>query len=260
MPRRLTKQQLLEILRNEIAPLVQKDSEVRQAVFEILRDAGVATKDDIQLILQEINKQRKESEKRWEENNKRWEENQKRWEENNKRWEENQKRWEENNKRWEESNKRMDGIIKEIKQLREEFAQFSKKLYDYVSAIGSRWGPKIEESIRNALSGILQKWSGQPVVIQKWKTFDKDCRVRPIPSTVEVDVVVRDTLHILCEIKAHISDGDVTKFYNTMLLYKELHKDARIEMIIVSPDPSSEAIKLAKEIGIAVYTHLEAQP
>ena len=210
---------------------------------------------------EENNKRWEENAKRWEENNKRWEENARRWEENNKRWEENAKRWEENNKRWEENNKkweeayrRFEVIENELKALREDFnkayLEFSRRL----DALGARWGVVSEEAFREGMRGVVEKILGV-AKIDRWVFRDEGGEVYGYPSIVEADVVVKDSVHALVEVKSSISKGDVLEFWRIGKLYERV-TGFKPRLVMISPYVDEKAFEAATKLGIELYTKL----
>jgi len=91
------------------------------------------------------------------------------------------------------------------------------------------------------------------VRVEKWEYFDEEGFVYWRPSTVEVDVVVKDAKHILIEIKSHVTKNDVAIFLKKSELYRRV-TGVEPELMIVTPyiEPTAEAY--AKDNKIRVYT------
>ena len=75
------------------------------------------------------------------------------------------------------------------------------------------------------------------------------------PSLVEVDMVISDKEHILVEIKSSVSRADVYELWKVGQLYERI-RGVKPRLAIVSPFVREETKKLAKELGIDVYTSL----
>ncbi len=187
----------------------------------------------------------KEQEKRWEENNRKWEEN-------NRRWEESNKRWEENSRRWEEAYKRFEAIENELKRLREDFNRAFESLSRRVDALGARWGLITEEAFREGMRGIIQKLLGVAEV-RRWSRYDSDGEVYGRPSVVEVDLLIKDGVHILVEVKTSISRGDVLEFSRVGKFYEKVC-GVKPRLVMISPYVDVRAYELAKDLGIEVYS------
>ena len=111
-----------------------------------------------------------------------------------------------------------------------------------------------EYSFRDGLRGIVEKYFGGKIAT--WGTYDKEEKVYGHPSLVEIDLLVRDREHILVEIKSSVSMGDVAELLRIGQLYEE-ENGIKPKLVIVSPYVDDRARKLAKEIGIEVYTPAE---
>jgi hypothetical protein len=176
-----------------------------------------------------------------------------------KRWEENRRRWEENNKRWEEAYRRFEAIEEELRRLREDHNRlredFNKAYADLgrrLDALGARWGIMSEEAFREGMRRVVERVLGVAKV-GRWVYYDTSGEVYGTPSVVEVDVVIRDSEHILIEVKSSISRGDVYEFWRISQLYRKV-TGATPRLVMVSPYVDSKARELAESLGIEVYT------
>jgi len=162
----------------EIIKIIEKKPEVKMKIQEIVLDK-VATKDDIKMIVEQIKKIIEQIEKNRKETNERFErlerENAKRFEvmerENARRFEAIERRFEamerENAKRFKAIDKRFEMLIKEM---REGFKTMKEYIDSKFDRLGSRWGIVSEESYRKGLEEILTPL-GFSVI--KWKKMDK---------------------------------------------------------------------------------------
>ena len=76
--------------------------------------------------------------------------------------------------------------------------------------LGARWGLKSERAFRNALAGILEKSFG--VQVLNVVEYDKEGVVFGRPAPIELDVIVKNGLLIICELKSSMSRSDVYLF------------------------------------------------
>ncbi len=232
-------------LKKKILNLLKEDEEFRYAVVGLL---------GLDAVLSELRKLREDFNRYVELEEKRWEENSKRWEENAKRWEENNKRWEENSKRWEEAYKRFEAIENELRALREDFnrayLEFSRKL----DALGARWGVIAEEAFREGMRGVVEKILGVAKV-GKWMFKDEAGEVYGYPSIVEVDMVVKDGIHALVEVKSSVSKGDVLEFWRVGKLYEKV-TGVKPRLVMISPYVDDKAFEVATNLGVEIYTQL----
>ena len=240
-------------LKKKILNLLREDEEFRYAVAGLIGFDEILKRldrheEELKKLREDFNKFIELEEKRWEENNRRWEENSRRWEENNKRWEENAKRWEENDRKWEEAFKRFEVIEKKLMEHDRRFDAIERRL----SAIGARWGIESEEAFREAMRGVLEEILGVAKV-GKWMYFDKEGEVLGYPSWIEIDIAIKDQMHILVEIKASASDDTISKLWRIGKLYERI-TEVRPRLILVTPFIDEKGLKAAKELGIEIYT------
>jgi hypothetical protein len=261
--------ELLE-LKKKILQLLREDEEFRLAIAGLI---------GLDAVLNELKKLREDFHYFMKEQEKRWEENNRRWEENNRRWEENWRRWEENNKRWEEAYKRFEAIEAELKSLREETMKLREdynklredfnKLYESVmrrldlfetrmerriTALGARWGVESEKAFREAMKGVIEEILGVGRV-EKWKYYDDKGEVYGHPSQVEVDLVIKDDVHILVEIKASASSGDVVELWRIGNLYSKV-VGVKPRLVLITPFIDEKGLNTARSLGVEVYTRI----
>ena len=232
--------------------LLREDEEFRLAVagligFEELLKRFERHEEELRRIWEAIEKLRqdlymfmKEQEKRWEENNKRWEENNKRWEEAYKRFEAIERKLLEHDKKFEALMRRMDLLEKRIDRK--------------ITMLGARWGLETEKSFRRAVKGLVEEVLGRGKV-EKWKFYDEKGEVYGYPSEVEIDLLIKDEVHILVEVKASASSGDVVELWRIGGLYQRV-TGIRPRLVIITPFIDERAMKTAKELGVEVYTKI----
>ncbi len=189
-----------------------------------------------------------ESEKKWEEQSKKWEEQDKKWFEQNRKWDEQNKKWEEQNRKWWENQKALNAMLEEIKRL-------SRKHDSTLGALGARWGLRSEQSFRNALAGILKETSGLEVI--NVVEFDDEGYVFGWPDQVELDIIIRNGLLYICEIKSSMSVSDMKDFKKKADFYQKRHNREATRLIVISPMVAPKAIDVAKRLGIVVYSYIE---
>ena len=119
-------------------------------------------------------------------------------------------------------------------------------------ALGARWGVESEEAFRNAMKGIVEGILGVARV-SKWVYFDKDGVVYGYPSQVDVDVAIKDSTHILVEVKSSVSRGDVSEFSRVGKLYETV-TGIKPRLVMVTPFIDDRGLEAARALGIEVYT------
>ncbi len=185
-----------------------------------------------------------EEAKRWDEQSKLWAEQNRRWDEQARRWEEDAKRWEEENLRWKEDQKAIRAML--------------KRLDEFDSRLGARWGLHSEEAFRSALQGILEESFGVQVInLREW---DDSGEVFGRPDQVELDVIIYNSTLILCEIKSAVSKADIALFERKVQWYEKRHSRKADRRIVISPLADARAERFARELGIEIYSFARDVP
>jgi hypothetical protein len=162
--------------------------------------------------------------------------------------EENQRRWDENQRWWEENDRNLKDII----------ARFDRRVESTIGALGDRWGLQSESSFRNALKGILEESFAVQVV--HFQDFDPEGKVFGRPDQIELDVIIRNGVLILCEIESSCTKAVLYAFWRKTTCYEERHGRTANRKLIISPMIDPAARKVAGELGIEVYGYPESVP
>ena len=112
-----------------------------------------------------------------------------------------------------------------------------------------------EEAFREGMRGVVEKVLGTARV-ERWIYNDANGEVHGHPAIIEVDLVIRDREHVLVEVKASASRGDVTELWRIGKLYERAN-GVRPRLVIITPYIDEKAKETAKELGIEVYTGTE---
>lgn len=156
---------------------------------------------------------------------------------------------EEQTRKWEEQKNLNKEIMEEIKKL-------SKKHDSTIGALGSRWGLYSEASFRNALKGILENSFG--VEVLNINDYDDIGEVFGRPDQVEIDIIIKNGLTILCEIKSSMSKPDMYTFHKKIEFYEKRHAKKANRRIVISPMVAPKAVQVAIDLGIEIYSYAEA--
>jgi len=274
-------QQLTQLIRRELPGLLRRDREIREWVLSLTReryaDKG-ETESRFDRVLEELRQDREENTRKWEANqqelremreeqNRKWEANQQELremrEEQNRKWEANQQELREMR---EEQNRKWEANQQELKTMREEATRHFNQVYAQqdeqrgqlarsIGALGARWGMQTEASFRHALAGILEKSFG--VEVRNETLRDDAGEVFGRPDQVELDVIIRNGVLILCEIKSSISRSDMYIFDRKVTFYEKRHGRKATRKLVISPMVDARALALADELGIEVYSYAE---
>jgi len=115
-------------------------------------------------------------------------------------------------------------------------------------------GIHTETAFRRAMRGIVEEILGKGRV-EKWLYFDETGEVYGYPSQVEVDVLIKNGLHILVEVKASASIGDVSTLWRKGKLYEKV-TEVRPRLVIITPFIDKNARETAVKQGVEVYTRV----
>ena len=272
-----------EDLKKQFLKLLMEDEEFRYAVMGLLGISDLrgavgelvnavkaltnevkALREGQNALRSDVNSLRVDVDKLWVENNKMWEaiktlqEQVKALQEGqNKLWEavralqDQVKALQEGqNRLWEEVKALREGqnrLWEEVRALREEQGRLVRR----IDALGARWGLIAEDAFREGMRGIVEEVLGVASV-GKWTYNDAKGVVYGHPAVIDVDLVIKDNIHILVEVKASASRGDVAEFWRIGKLYEEVN-GVKPRLIIITPYIDEKAKELAKELGIDIY-------
>ncbi|MCS7141123.1 MAG: DUF3782 domain-containing protein [Candidatus Nitrosocaldus sp.] len=140
----------------------------------------------------------------------------------------------------------------EIKKLREDMQEGFKRLDIKISSLGARWGIMNEQSVREALKGIVGKELGYTVM--ELNIYDDEGYVYGYPSNVQMDVVVSDGSTILLEISSHVKKSDPPILKRKTELYSRKTNRQVNRVMFVTPFVDDEAREACARFGIEVYS------
>jgi hypothetical protein len=222
-----------------------------------------------------------EANRKWDEQNRKWDENQRAlkaaqdearrtWDENqrtlkamqdeaNRRWDEQNRKWDENqralkamqdeaNRKWEEDHREIMAMIRRMEAL-------DRKYDSTIGALGARWGLYSEQSFRNALRGILTGFFNIEVI--NVIEYDDTGAVFGRPDQIELDLIIKNGLLIICEIKSSVSKADVYAFERKARWYEQRHARQADRLMIISPMVDARAREAARRLQIDMYSFAE---
>jgi hypothetical protein len=234
-------QQLRQLIRQELPGILQGDREMREWVLQLTRERyadKAETESRFDRVLDELRRDREENTRKWEANQQAFRE-----------WREEQNcKWEEQNRKWDENQATINAMLAEIRML-------ARRHDSAIGALGARWGLQTEQSFRNALAGILADSFG--VEVLSVTEYDDAGEVFGRPDQVELDVIIRDGMLILCEIKSSLSKSDMVIFERKVAFYEKRHGRAATRKLAISPMVDARARAVAAKVGIEVYSYAD---
>ena len=272
----LTSQQIKEIILKELPAILEEDPEIHRYFLQISRRHfadKTQTEDRFDRVMEELRRDREEQSRKWDEQKQEWKANQnvineilsdirilskkhdntieelrRDREEQSRKWDEQKQKGDEQNKKWEANQQVINEMLAEIQTL-------SKKHDSTIGALGSRWGLHTEQAFRNALKGILEKFAG--VEVLNITEYDNTGVVFGHPDQIELDIIIKNGLLIIVEIKSSMSKPDMCIFERKVRFYEELHHRKASEMIVISPMVALNAIPVAETLGIRIYSYAD---
>lgn len=215
---------LTETIRRELPALLREDPELRRFILDLTRGLyadRAQTEDRFDRILDELRRDREEQNRKWEENTR------------------------EQNRKWEESRQEFAAVHEEI------MAQ-ARKFDRSIGALGSRWGLQSEAAFRNALAGILEQSFG--VTVRNVCEFDDTGEVFGRPDQVELDIIIKNGLLLILELKSSMDKAGIYSFERKARFYERRHQRKADRLIVVSPMIEPKALAVARDLGIETYS------
>ena len=182
------------------------------------------------------------------------EERQQRIEERIVKLEERQQKLEERMLALEERQQKIEEELIELKKSHNELVKRMANLEKLVITIAHRYGVITEVSLREAMSNVLSRYFRASA--SKWSVYDEEGIVFGYPSMVDADVIIRDNVHIIVEIKSRVDPGDIVILYRIGKLY-EKKAGVKPKLAIVAGFITNKAREVAKKYGVEVYGYLE---
>jgi len=216
----MTTESLKETIKRELPRMLRSDPALRSFILDLTRGAYAdrsQTEDRFEKIMDELRCDR----------------------------EEQARKWDEQNRKWDESGKRFD-------RLHEEIMAQAKKFDRSIGALGARWGLQSEAAFRSALAGILEQRFG--VEVLNINEYDEQGEVFGRPEQVELDIIVKNGLLLICELKSSIGKADMYTFERKVRFYEKRHQRTADRMIAISPMIDAKAARVAEKLDIETYS------
>jgi len=264
-----------KLILKELPSLVQNDKHFQKVVLDISRGQfanKVETDNRFDHLLKRLDQKLEEDRQKWEENRQMWaaqrEKDRQMWETFQQKLEENRQEFkrdlEENRQEFkrdleenrQEFKRDLEEHRQEVKQDLEENRNFIlKRIEQKLGALGARWGEQTEASFRNALRGILKDIPNIQVI--RVDERDEEGVVFGYPEEIELDLIIRNGVLMIAEMKSHIAKHDVYIFDKKVRFYEQKHNRQANKLIIISPQVKDKAFPAAKQLGIEIYSYIE---
>jgi len=154
----------------------------------------------------------------------------------------------------EERQQRLEERFIKLEERQQKLEERIEELSRAVVTIGNRFGVLVESAFRSAISGILRRYFGADA--KRWTYMDEDGIVYGYKALVEVDVVIKDDIHILIEVKSRADPGDVLELVRIGKLYEKV-VGVKPRLAIVAGYVSKKTYEVAARNNVEIYTYLE---
>ncbi|MEE4379903.1 MAG: DUF3782 domain-containing protein [Candidatus Competibacteraceae bacterium] len=221
---------LKEVIKTELPGLLRDDPALREFILDLTRYQyadRTETESRFDRVLAELQRDR---------------------EEQTRKWKAQEHKWEEQNRKWDENNAQMR---EQFKRTHEEIMAIATKQEQNIGALGARWGMQTEHAFRDGLAAIVEKSFG--VQVHTINEYDDQGIVFGRPDQVELDVIVKNGVLILCEIKSSMDKAGMYVFGRKAEYYERVHQRKPDRLIVISPWIDSRAKKVAEALGIETY-------
>ncbi len=226
----MERNEIVDLIKRELPVLMLENEEIESFIVRLSRKHFADRQDTngrFEQLLDELKRDREEQSKKW-------------WKQS-KKWDEQDKKWEEQNQKWYLQH--------------EEIMQLSKKIDSSIGALGARWGIASEASFRNGLKAILKDSFG--VEVLNITDYDEEGQVFGRPDQVELDIIIKDSVLIICEIKSSMSKSDMYIFERKARFYEQRHNRKADRLMVISPMIDNRAKDVAKTLHIECYSYAD---
>ena len=240
----MTNTEIKDLIRQELPQALAQDPAIRDFILRTVSDyyAGKTETDSkFDRVMARLEQESQEQKRKWDEQRVL----------NQQTLAEIRQLRDEQNQKWDEQRVLNQQILGEIQKIH-------RKHDSAIGALGARWGLNSEASFRNALKGILTDSFG--VEVLNINDFDAEGEVFGRPDQVEIDVIIRNGIVIVCEIKSSIDKGAMYLFDRKVAFYEKHYQTIADRKLVVSPMVAPNAFPVAKRLGIEVYSYAEDVP
>ncbi len=132
----------------------------------------------------------------------------------------------------------------------EDLSREIRRLGISIQGIGVRYGVGTEEAFRESIKYLIEDLLGV-YRVSKWRYYDSEGIVYGHPSTIDVDVLIRDREHIIVEYKAYADKSDLAELLRIGVLYEKV-TGIKPKLLMVAAGYRKRAKEFAKKLGIEI--------
>ncbi len=150
---------------------------------------------------------------------------------------------------------RLEERQQKLEERQQKLEERLEKLDRTIAVIAHRFGIITEKGFREAMKYVVEEVLGVAEV-DKWVYKDREGIVYGYPSIVEVDLVVKDNVHVLVEVKSRVSKSDVAELYRIGKLYEKV-EGVKPRLLILGGFIDEGAYEASKRLGVELRPLLE---
>jgi len=124
------------------------------------------------------------------------------------------------------------GEIKNVMVTKRDLDEVKKLIEMRLMSIGSRRGLNSEEAVREGIRDLLRSVGYS---VEKWIWFDSTGYVYGHPSTIDLDIVIKDSLVIAIEITSSIKRGEPLYLKKKVELYEKVSGRKVSKIMMIAP-------------------------
>ena len=255
----MTESEFKNLIEQQLPELISQDPQIRDFILRTVSDYYAPkqeTESRFDQILRELREDRQKQDLKWEEQNRKWDEATKRFDQMQAQIDRHSEQFDQTLAEIKDLNQKYDRHSEQFDQTLAEIKRLDKRYDSTIGALGSRWGLYSEASFRNALKGILQESFG--VQVLNINDYDDTGEVFGTPDQVELDIIIKNGLLIICEIKSSMSKADMYIFDRKVTFYQKRHQRKADRKLVISPMIDNRAKPVAEALGIEVYSYADS--
>ena len=144
---------------------------------------------------------------------------------------------------------------KRFDQLNERISLLEKKVEVTIGSVGKRWGHDFEKTVLEIFKKILEERGIGFGEVSKFRIKDVDGKYTGEKGKIiDVDIVVKDDMLYVIEVKSYAELDDVEIFYEKIRPVEKVLNRKAEKAFIVAINIDDDAYERAKELGIEVIT------
>jgi hypothetical protein len=169
--------------------------------------------------------------------------------------EEHTKILQEHTRKFDEHTEILEEHTKRFDQLNERISLLEKKVEVTIGSVGKRWGHDFEKTVLEIFKKILEERGIGFGEVSKFRIKDVDGKYTGEKGKIiDVDIVVKDDMLYVIEVKSYAELDDVEIFYEKIRPVEKVLNRKAEKAFIVAINIDDDAYERAKELGIEVIT------